>query len=365
MPKGGETPVFARPVETEPPRHKNNQDSEKRLSSAIDSDCFEVDAFGNTVDQPAKLQAPSAGGSSRKRKVLGSITNDGLGNRLDGSAIQKPNKRTKKQNVEVPGKEKRLRKYRDHAPSSFHDIYFRARSQRFYVLSRKRGGTEECPKEEVELTGSTGNIYTVEIKPRPTCSCPHAIKGKQCKHMVYVLHKVLNARYEYVYQLALLSSELREIFARAPRIETENTSTQGTDGKRKTIEGDCPICFTEFEENKETIVYCKAACGQNIHKECFETWASARRKSHDEVTCPFCRSTWEGDQDMVTKIKKSGGRNEEGYVNVADQLGISGQRDYSTYNPFWVNRQRQAGANVGDWDFGFVREPYFNRSGYD
>lgn len=57
-------------------------------------------------------------------------------------------------------------------------------------------------------------------------------------------------------------------------------------------------------------------------------WASTKRQAvqfgaRAEVTCPYCRSVWEGDDDMVKKIKKTGKPNLEGYVNVADQLGIS------------------------------------------
>ena len=40
----------------------------------------------------------------------------------------------------------------------------------------------------------------------------------------------------------------------------------------------------------------------------------------------------------------------EGYVNVAEDLGLSTQRDYSSYHSFWVRRQARGGVNVGDWD---------------
>lgn len=81
------------------------------------------------------------------------------------------------------------------------------------------------------------------------------------------------------------------------------------------------------------IVWCRAACGQNIHEHCFEMWASTKRKqdgAKGEVTCPYCRSVWEGDEDLVKQIKK-GKVTSEGYVNVADQLGISRRRDTTTY----------------------------------
>lgn len=190
----------------------------------------------------------------------------------------------------------------------------------------------------MELAGSTGNVYTVTIKRQPECTCPMGEKNEQCKHIVYVLARVLRAKYEYVYQLALLSSELEEIFGYAPPIleDGDSAATGGEDDKkRKPIEEDCHICFCDMEANKPAeVVWCRAACGQNIHKECFEMWASTKRKQDDgakEVTCPYCRSIWEGDDDMIGKIKK-GKVTSEGYVNVADQLGISGVRDTSTYH---------------------------------
>jgi hypothetical protein len=203
----------------------------------------------------------------------------------------------------------------------------RATTQRFYVLSRTRVGTPDCPEEKIELTGSTGNVYTVTISRLPSCDCPHARKGNQCKHLVWVLAKVLRARRDLVYQLALLSSELREIFDGALPIENEAEA----DGKRKPVEGDCPICFCEMEadgKGTEAVVWCRATCGQNIHKGCFETWRAMKMRDYGAsgVTCPYCRSVWEDDGDIVKDVVKDGERNEEGYVNVADQLGISTRR---------------------------------------
>ncbi|AEO65548.1 2815dc52-e2f3-4190-a60c-7886d535df48 [Thermothielavioides terrestris] len=246
--------------------------------------------------------------------------------------------------------EKRLRRFRPQPPQSFHEVFHRATTQRFYVLSRTRHGTPDCPEETVELTGSTGNVYTVEIARQPRCDCPHARAGNQCKHVLYVLARVLRARFELVYQLALLAEELREIFAGAPPPLAEDDGGGGgggggaQNGRRKPVDGDCPICFCEMEPaGGEPLVWCRAACGQNIHKACFETWAATKRRqaaaagggATGEVTCPYCRSVWEGDEDMVRKIVKDGKRNAEGYINVASQLGISTQRDYSTYSRWW------------------------------
>ncbi|KAK4197128.1 hypothetical protein QBC40DRAFT_342195 [Triangularia verruculosa] len=264
----------------------------------------------------------------------------------------------KKQRVSKPKEEKRLRRFRPKPPQSFHELYSRALTQRFFVLSRTRTTPSPlepnpAPSEAIELTGSTGNIYTVTISQVPSCSCPHFASGKapQCKHIIYALSRVLRARFDYVYQLAFLTFELAEIFAGAPAIvnnlDAGGDANEDGDGKRKPIEGDCPICFEEFDtaaNKKEEIVWCKAACGQNIHKQCFDMWAATKRgQGRGEVTCPYCRSAWakESEGELVKKVQKEKGKmNADGYVNVAEQLGISPVRDTSSYSRWWSGHSR-------------------------
>ncbi|KAK7740787.1 hypothetical protein SLS53_005255 [Cytospora paraplurivora] len=228
----------------------------------------------------------------------------------EGECVEEPKKKKKAVDpISDFHGEKRLRRYRSKAPASFYEVYNRATTQRFYVLSRTRCDEYDSPQEVVELTGSTGNIYTVTITRQPTCDCPHAKAGNQCKHVIYVLARVLRAKMEYTYQLALTGPELYEIFANAPPIVDETGAGAEKDKNRKAVDGDCPICFEEMEDGKEEIVWCKAACGQNIHKQCFEMWSATKKRSegaHAKVTCPYCRSVWEGDDDMVKKISKSG-----------------------------------------------------------
>jgi len=239
---------------------------------------------------------------------------------VDGSAKRKSvMKKAKK-----PDGEKRLRRWREKAPGSYMEVFDRAMTQRMFVIERQRSGPEACPEETVELAGTTGNIYTINITQLPSCDCPHAKKGNQCKHIIYVLCRVLHAPAHLQYQLAFLRSELHEIFANAPPILTADNTSR--DGNRKPVEDDCPICCCEFEPKKEEIVFCKAACGNNIHKLCFEQWAASKKGASGGVTCPFCRTPWRGDEDMVKKIARCGKRNADGYVNVAQQLGISASR---------------------------------------
>lgn len=206
-----------------------------------------------------------------------------------------------------------------------------------YVLSRTQGFEEnchahhdDCPIHQVKIAGTTGNVYTVMISHMPSCSCPNTSFKRNdsgealCKHVLYVLHYVLKAPEHLCYQNAFLTSELKEITANAPPLPAAaNSSEESNDGNRKPIEDDCPICCMDFGKD-EKITWCRAACGNNIHEECFNLWAKTKPK--DQVTCPYCRSKWEDD-----KPPKFGGQTETmvdvrmterigGYFNVRDQL---------------------------------------------
>jgi len=244
--------------------------------------------------------------------------------------------------------EKRQRRFRQKAPQSYLAVKERALSQRLTVLSRERIGTEEVPEEKVVMAGSTGNVYTQRITHVPTCDCPHARKGNQCKHIIYVMLRVLKVPENIGYQLALVSSELRDIFKNAPPIPNAASGSADdadgeTDHNRKKIEGECPICYTDFEPKSDDIVYCKASCGNNVHKECMRAWNAAKA---GKATCPYCRAPWENDAGFGGKVDLANVKEtSEGYLNVAGDLGISRVRDYSTYHQPWVNGYRGRGSN--------------------
>jgi hypothetical protein len=246
-----------------------------------------------------------------------------------------------KHNSDEPTKEKRLKRYRASAPQTYLVIKERAMTQRLTVLSRERCGTDDLPEEKIVMAGSTGNVYTQVVKLQPSCDCPHARKGNQCKHIIYVMLRVLKAREDIAYQLALTASELHEVFKNAPPIpgvETDTKDAQGVqDGNRKPIEGECPICYDDLDPDKDAIVYCQTSCGNNVHKSCMQTWIAMAKS---KATCPYCRAKWAAEDVFDGKLgdidTKGLARNEDGYVNIAGQLGLSGERDYSTYHQFWV-----------------------------
>ena len=84
----------------------------------------------------------------------------------------------------------------------------------------------------------------------------------------------------------ILHQELCEIFAAAPApASSETSASSDAPSHRKEISGDCPICFTEFEPETEDIVWCRTACGNNIHQNCFEEWAKSQ--AGKEIRCVY------------------------------------------------------------------------------
>ncbi|CAG8953943.1 hypothetical protein HYFRA_00010904 [Hymenoscyphus fraxineus] len=192
----------------------------------------------------------------------------------------------------------------------------KVRKERLFMLDRqmtvdKKGG----PAQKFDIAGSTGNLYKVTIAREPFCECMDAVstfnwtmgiyidilqrtRGQKCKHIKYALIIILKAPAHLCYQNAFLTSEIQSIFANAPvtqaPVHDHNHEEDESmyNGKRKPIDGECPICVFSMEAD-EDLVWCKAACGQNFHKECLEQWK--RSKHGGQVTCVYCRQPWQED----------------------------------------------------------------------
>ncbi|KAL1612271.1 hypothetical protein SLS60_000495 [Paraconiothyrium brasiliense] len=338
--------MFAAPsVTTQGARAASSRSSRKRKQASYRDDSDEKDYALYEPSSNAKKRKPSAKPTA-KHEVI------------DLTADDTSDKRTKSPKKTVKGdkgkdEEKRLRRFRSHPPQSYLEIKARALGQRLTVISRERIGTDDVPEEKIIMAGSTGNVYTQHIGHVPSCDCPHAKKGNQCKHIVYVMLRVLRAPEHIGYQLALTSSELRELFQNAAPIPSADSGDEDQhetelDGNRKKIEGECPICYCDFEPGKEAIVYCKAACGNNVHKGCMQSWIAA--KGAGRATCPYCRAKWEDDigGGFSGKVDMKGAtRSDEGYVNIASQLGLSGERDYSSYHQPWARRRGYGAYQYG------------------
>ncbi|KAL8745358.1 MAG: hypothetical protein Q9184_007884 [Pyrenodesmia sp. 2 TL-2023] len=366
LPRGGVSypDVSKLAAEDTPASRTRSRKASSSAKAAPSKPIKQVD--GDLITLPAQDSTPPKS-RPRKRRLLSKAQVEREIHDGGTTETSTPKKRkTVTPKTSSQSEEKRLRTFRKHPPESYRVKLDRAVSQRMFVVNRTRGGTEAIPSETVEMAGTTGNIYTITIGLEPQCTCPDNKKGNQCKHIVYVLHNVLKAPEHLQYQLAFLSSELREIFAHAPApVEAADKENEEVAGKRKEIAGDCPICFMEFEPEKEEIVWCKAACGNNIHKDCFEQWAksqgvtkvkcvywyvSASPALGGQMLTKYSRTLWQGDADSIAKIKTEGKMNSEGYMNVASQLGLSRRRDTSTYHRYWLYRQERMGYDVGGYD---------------
>ncbi|KZF25727.1 hypothetical protein L228DRAFT_275082 [Xylona heveae TC161] len=301
----------------------------------------------HSVSPESKRRKTVAPRTPTKREVIDLTGDDDDGdNEIHRRNPNSPSKSRKNPSTPKKQEEKRLRVFRNHAPRSYLVKLERALTQRMFVLNRSReGSTPESPSEVIDLAGSTGNVYGVTIAHLPRCTCPDYSKGNQCKHIIYVLVNILKAPEHLQYQLAFLTSELHTIFENAllPIHKVEKSEDQHP-GKRKPVEGDCPICFTEMKASENT-VWCKASCGNNIHKDCFQKWTDSQQGLG--VTCVYCRALWPADDDTFQRMLKYGEVNDEGYVNVGEQLGMSEDRDTSTYH--WPRRRRRRYGSPYDW----------------
>lgn len=124
---------------------------------------------------------------------------------------------------DAPGEEKRLARFRTSAPQATKERIERVLSQRFFNVDRQKISSL-C--EQFKVLGSTGNVYTVQIRNVSHCNCPD--RNALCKHILFVLLKILKVppTSPLVYQAALLDDELAVIFENAPQNAQDRVSAQ-------------------------------------------------------------------------------------------------------------------------------------------
>ena len=202
--------------------------------------------------------------------------------------------------------------------SYIHDYNFNSRldrafQQRIYLIDCC-GDIEHKPTNDssftFEVMGNTGTAYNINLKEggKIYCSCPdHDANWKLCKHMLFVLIRILGMNRENVYNdyFKLLDDEKKSFNITNETIELcslylkkresmllEGVSKDemGSGVNRKPIGDDdsCPICLEEFSSTKEKIDWCKGQCGNNVHHSCFVKWSTKQ----SEVSCVYCRGSW-------------------------------------------------------------------------
>ncbi|KAJ7734431.1 hypothetical protein B0H16DRAFT_1426322 [Mycena metata] len=288
--------------------------------------------------------------------------------------------------------EKRGAMFKKQCPQNILDRVDRVMTQRFFMVDRKRFEGEL--KEEFQVLGSTGNVYTVTIQHKPSCDCPDAQKGNHCKHILFIYLKgnaVIPKLFHLLtsgvavlqvtqasgvwYQKALLTHELEDIFANAPlapnalahprireayaratgKSQGPSTPEGAPAGPKKRLPGeddDCPICYDKMHGVAETtLVFC-GECGNAVHKECFGQWKQTSATQHKKLTCIYCRAEWP-DAAASGKAGGSGAgarTTGSGYLNISGVAGVSPQRDTTSYYHGPRRGQRYYGYNAYEDD---------------
>ena len=248
----------------------------------------------------------------------------------------------------------------------------RAYTHRLYLINRQPAGPGTAPSCRFQVLGATGNVYEVVISNVPSCSCPDAAKGNTCKHILFVMLRVLKCRQDdpRVWQKALLNSEVQDLLQAAPehshasvlasrsvqqqfeRLSGLETGVGGASAAaealsssvQRALEGDCPICFealsTSNGDATEPVTFCKT-CGNNYHRSCFDKWRGAKR--HEMVTCAMCRAPWEDEGPGTSAMRIS-----RGYLNLASYSPAHSNTTATSLEQLypdshmWIGRQAQS-----------------------
>ncbi|KAJ5812336.1 RING finger domain protein [Penicillium riverlandense] len=286
--------------------------------------------------------------SSRKRKSAGTLVPSNVelidltGD--DPTPAPKRTPRAKKRRREDSNPpatpERRLRRFRPYPPASCMDRLHRSRTQRMYVVGHTVGGTDEVPEISFDMVGTTGNLYKTVIGKVPSCDCPDATKGNQCKHIFYVLVNALKAPEHLQYQLAFLSDELREMYRGSPCAADKLLPPKTRVASRDPSRGTVPSASWNSRQTRPSFSAARPA-GTTFTR-------SVSINGPPPHVLPV-RAPWKFDKPNhdLESLKKDGRVNAEGYVNVAEQFGLSGKREWSSYSP-WFNRRRRRGLSRYD-----------------
>ncbi|EFC36916.1 predicted protein [Naegleria gruberi] len=224
-------------------------------------------------------------------------------------------------------KEHRKRRFVSSCPIKTQERIERALTQKLFLIERKVNSAHE---QTFVVMGTTGNVYDVVIGEEPSCNCPDAENGNLCKHVLFVLLKVLRIEESsyLIYQHALLPSELEEIFKKAPANNSMANSQaiatykhlKGEEERNPFITSNCPICcdgFSQLDEQKEA-GYCHC-CGVNVHADCLKAWKGFNK----EYPCPICKASKMGEGGGVAAASHHHSNNNqakmnEGYLNLSE-----------------------------------------------
>jgi hypothetical protein len=155
---------------------------------------------------------------------------------------------------------------------------------------------------EFEVRGQSASVYKQELTATTfSCTCPdHQGKKTFCKHLLFLVARVA-LQFERAASISeQATSWNEEVYAacvpswvsRLSHLISDVVPSVESDSKNKEKpEGDCPICFEELENVKET-VRCETTCHKWFHRVCMKRWVENSENSENSPTCPMCRAEW-------------------------------------------------------------------------
>jgi hypothetical protein len=187
----------------------------------------------------------------------------------------------------------------------------RGKTQRIFLILTHEYDNISLERK-YEVMGTTGNVYTVTIVNKPTCTCPDfTARFRRCKHIYFVLTRIMKVKRNQEDTLKYSDEDLRDMFDNIPQITENlridaakmakfNASALNANGEvdmRELTEDDvCPVCLEELLDCNEEMIYCKYSCGHPLHRQCFDMYNTKR---YNEITCLFCHKVWDDKQKYI------------------------------------------------------------------
>ncbi|KAF7905288.1 uncharacterized protein EAF01_005809 [Botrytis porri] len=180
--------------------------------------------------------------------------------------------------------EKRLEPFLPEPTAKFKRLLEDARTQKLCCL-------EQWWSILYAVLGTSGNVYTVSIRQKPTCNCYEGRRDILCVHIVFILTQYLDLPAPLRHQTTFLEAEIRYM----KEDEINRIGLRSTDKfcEQKSVEEQetCPICLENLEDDDST--WCRGQCGKNFHLHCIFIWAHTNfREGNPDITCGNCRAPW-------------------------------------------------------------------------
>eukprot|EP00737_Agarophyton_chilense_P004472 gb/GEZJ01005650.1/.p1 GENE.gb/GEZJ01005650.1/~~gb/GEZJ01005650.1/.p1 ORF type:complete len:359 (-),score=38.48 gb/GEZJ01005650.1/:109-1185(-) len=208
----------------------------------------------------------------------------------------------------------------------------RALNERMYLIQRVDGGddsdaekeegqeevgsTSQCARACYLVTGQTGKLYTVSFAHRSAahtqraarCNCmDHLMRRTVCKHIMFVVTRVLKAPSTWVSDDARGRAALTQLASRIARHVCAPATSTAPPGVRAAVQRAVPEAFAagaarrKVSDDEECGICCETllpdalafcsssnGCGRAVHAACMARYANVC----DEVRCVLCRAAW-------------------------------------------------------------------------